>query len=202
MNSHVYRMTKKRSYRLKRRAEQQDNTRQRIVEAAVQLHEDIGPRATTISAIARTAGVQRLTVYRHFPDEGAILEACSSHWLAMNPPPAPGPWRDSEDAGERFRTTVGDLYAYYSATERMWSRVYRDAADVDALRAPVDRFAAHLNAIEAELVDRFPADESKRVSATIGHALAFQTWKDLDQRGLSDADKIRLVSGWLGGVPS
>ena len=66
-----------RRYTLKRRAELQAETRQRIVDAAVALHSSVGPAATTISAIAEHAGVERLTVYRHFPDELTLLRACS-----------------------------------------------------------------------------------------------------------------------------
>ena len=52
-----------RKYEMKRRAERQEETRQRITEATVELHEALGPAKTTISAIAEKAGVQRLTVY-------------------------------------------------------------------------------------------------------------------------------------------
>ena len=78
-----------RKYELKRRAERQEQTRRRIVEATVGLHESVGPARTTVSAVAERAGVQRLTVYRHFPDERALLAACSGHWIASNPTPDP-----------------------------------------------------------------------------------------------------------------
>ena len=41
----------RRKYELKKRAERQDETRQRIVEATVALHEELGPAQTSISAI-------------------------------------------------------------------------------------------------------------------------------------------------------
>ena len=77
----------KRRYTLKDRARSQEDTRRRIVEAAVALHEELGPRATSIAAIAERAGVQRLTVYRHLPDEEALFRACTSHWRAAHPLP-------------------------------------------------------------------------------------------------------------------
>src|ERR671919_2710297 len=83
---------KPRKYEKKRRAEQEAETRQRIVEAMVALHREVGPARTTISAIAERAGVERLTVYRHFPDERSLFEACTGHWRASHPPPDPGPW--------------------------------------------------------------------------------------------------------------
>jgi AcrR family transcriptional regulator len=56
-----------RPYRKRLRAEQEEETRERITKAAVKLHGTIGPARTTISGVAEEAGVQRATVYRHFP---------------------------------------------------------------------------------------------------------------------------------------
>ena len=70
----------KRRYELKERARRQAETKQRIVEAAVALHTSVGPARTTISAIAERAGVERHTVYAHFPDERTLFRACSTHW--------------------------------------------------------------------------------------------------------------------------
>lgn len=64
----------KRRYVLQVRGERVAETRARIIEAVVQLHGEVGPRHTTVSAIAARAGVQRLTVYRHFQDDAAPPE--------------------------------------------------------------------------------------------------------------------------------
>ena len=80
-----------RKYELKRRAERQEETRRRIVEAAIELHRTKGPARTTLTDIARLAGVQRNTLYRHFPDERAIGLACSGLYMELNPPPDPAP---------------------------------------------------------------------------------------------------------------
>ena len=101
-----------RRYELKRGAEQQEATRRSIVEATMGLHESVGPARTTVSAVAERAGVQRLTVYRHFPDERALLAACSGHWVATNPAPDPGPWRKIRDPQERLRRALGEIYAF------------------------------------------------------------------------------------------
>src|SRR5689334_1200968 len=115
-----------RQYTLKRRADKQQQTRQRIVDAAVHLHSSVGPAATTISAIAEQAGVERLTVYRHFPDEQTLLRACSGKWLADNPPPDPGRWAAIDSPPERLRLALADLYAFYARTESMMANLLRD----------------------------------------------------------------------------
>src|SRR5918995_4768255 len=116
-----------RKYEMKRRARRQEETRRRITEAAVELHQALGPAKTTISAIAERAGVQPLTVYRHFPDERVLLSACSSHYEAANPPPDPGPWARIPDPEDRLRRALAETYAYHSRTEPMMTKVLRDA---------------------------------------------------------------------------
>ena len=107
-----------RKYEKKRRAELEAETRRRITEAAVELHGTVGPARTSISAIAERAGVRRSTVYRHFPDEAALFDACSSHWAAANPVPDMAAWASIDDPDERLRTTLDELYAFYRRTER------------------------------------------------------------------------------------
>ena len=98
----------KRSYRMGRRAELQEQTRQRITEAAVELHGTLGPARTSVTAVAERAGVERATVYRHFPDERALFLACSSHWRAANPAPDPAAWAAIADPDLRLRDAPAD----------------------------------------------------------------------------------------------
>src|SRR3954453_23200307 len=100
----------KRSYELKKRAEAMAGTRLRITEAAVELHGSVGPSRTTVSAVAERAGVQRHTVYRHFPTEAALFSACSSHWATKNPWPDPAGWTSLGDG-------LDQLYRWYEQTE-------------------------------------------------------------------------------------
>ena len=99
-----------RRYRKRLRAEQEQQTRQAITEAAVRLHGTLGPARTTVSAIAEEAGVQRATVYRHFPDEPSLFQACSGHYMAMHPPPDPTRWMEIADPAERLREALADVY--------------------------------------------------------------------------------------------
>lgn len=187
----------KRPYRMAKRAESRDQTRARIVDAAIALHEEVGPKATTISAIADRAGVQRLTVYRHFPDDAALFEACSSGWYERNPFP-------DVDAIEGCgvhgcREGLLALYRYYSRTRRMIASVLRDAPDMPVLgppNAPFVRFLAHLSRTLLERLSP-PLSREAFASATIGHAVRFSTWQSLDDAGFSDEAKADLVIEWL-----
>ena len=77
----------KRKYELKKRAEEMAETHLRITEAAIELHGTVGPARTTMSAVAQRAGVERRTLYRHFPNEADLFAACSTHYFAAHPFP-------------------------------------------------------------------------------------------------------------------
>jgi len=186
----------KRRYRLKRMAARQHQTRARIVDAAMALHEELGPAATSISALAKQAGVQRLTVYRHFPNETEIFRACSSKWLSLHPPPDISSVRGEGSAG-RTRSILQALYGYYQDTERMWTSIYRDYGKVPALDQPMQQFEAYLEEIKKVMLADRTAYKSKQLQATLGHVISFSTWKSLSGQGLRRAAIVDLVCGWI-----
>jgi AcrR family transcriptional regulator len=185
-----------RKYEKKRRAELEAETRRRITETAVELHGTVGPARTSISAIAERAGVRRSTVYRHFPDEEALFDACSSHWEAANPPPDMERWAAIEDPDERLRTALGDLYAYYSRTERMMENLLRDEGSMPIVAERFAGFHGFLAAARDLLAGGRPerGTARDRTRAAIGHALSFSTWRSLvREQGVTDAQAVDLM---------
>ncbi len=191
-----------RKYTKTRRAEQQNETRARIVDATVKLHEALGPAQTSIMAIAEAAGVQRLTVYRHFPDDASLFEACSIRYLKLHPPPQPAAWGGIEHPGERSRTALLAFYRYYRQTEQMWRAAYRDVDQVAAMQVPMDRFEAYLDQVTDDLVQAWhiTPDARKSLKLTLRHALRFSTWQSLKNAKLKDKKIAELVQGWLAGI--
>jgi len=189
-------MIEKRRYELKKRAEKLDQTRRRILDATVDLHRTLGPGATRITEIARRAGVQRVTVYGHFPDEAALLAACSAHWRALHPAPDPAAWRAVSDRGARLRLALGDLYAWYRETEPMTANVLRDAETIPALRAIVDGgLARYLGEVRTLLAEPFRARGTRRdrIDAAIRAAVDFHLWRALATLG--DTQAAELAAG-------
>jgi AcrR family transcriptional regulator len=187
-----------RPYRKKRRAELEEQTRLRITESAVELHEEVGPARTSISAVAERAGVRRSTVYRHFPDDEALFAACSAHWRAANPPPDPAPWAGVEDPQERVRAALGDLYAYYRRTEGMFASLLRDAPLVPIIARRLGDYRGYqLAVIDVLMAGRgLRGRAARRTRAAIGHALAFPTWRSLTrEQELGDDEAVALMSG-------
>jgi AcrR family transcriptional regulator len=174
-----------RPYVKRRRAEGEAETRRRITEAAVALHREVGPARTTIRAIAERAGVQRLTVYRHFPEEAELFGACSAHWRAGHPVPDPAPWGRVRDPEERLRVALAAVYGWYAGDEAMIENVRRDAPGIPALAAIVaDGLPAYLDAVRELLVPGWGARgrRAELLRAAIGHALDFETWRSLERR--------------------
>jgi AcrR family transcriptional regulator len=189
-----------RAYRMRRRAQAQEQTRLRITEAAVELHGTVGPARTSVKAVAERAGVERATVYRHFPDERALFQACSSHWRAANPSPDPARWAAVTDPDERLRVALSELYAYYAGTEEMLSNLLRDAGTVPIVAELMEGLRARRDAMrEALLRGRPERGRARRdVRAALGHALAFATWSSLmREEGLTVPQAVRLMCGFV-----
>jgi AcrR family transcriptional regulator len=180
-----------RTYTLKRRAEQQAETRQRIVEAAVALHSSVGPALTSISMVAERAGVQRHTLYAHFPDERSLHLACSGLALARDPLPAAAPWRDIEDRRERLHAGLLAVYGWYDRNAELAACVLRDAEHHLLTKEMVEMrmgpsVAAYHEVLGAKLRIK------QRAMLTL--ALSFFTWRTLVRdSGLETDAAVRLM---------
>lgn len=186
-----------RKYELKQRATKQEQTRQRIVEAAVALHESLGPAHTTISAIAERAGVQRLTVYRHFPDDESVFRACTGHWHALHPAPDPAGWTAVADPSARLRLALTELYAFFREGEPMLASAARDLPHVPVLAKVVaETETPYREQVCHTLITGWTTEGTRRevVTAAIGHAASFPTWQSLVRaHGLADAEVVDLM---------
>jgi AcrR family transcriptional regulator len=181
---------------MQRRAESQQETHRRITESAAELHGTVGPSKTSISAVAAHAGVRRSTVYRHFPDEAALFDACTAHWAAANPLPDLGAWTAIDDPDERLIVALGELYAFYGRTELMLENLFRDEATVPLVRERFAAFRGYVGAARDSLMvgQELRGGRRRRTKAALGHAIAFSTWKSLvREQELADADAVALV---------
>lgn len=194
-----------RRYRKRKRARQEEQTRQAITEAVVELHRTVGPARTKITEVAERAGVSRMTVYNHFPTEGDLIEACSSHWAAQNPLPEPRAWAAVEDPDERLRAALVELYGWYRDTEDMMGNVLRDASIVEPLRKIMEeRWSPYMDTVVEVLASGWPSpgESSPRepdLRAALRVAVDFRTWRlltDVTGDGAEAADvATRMVEG-------
>jgi AcrR family transcriptional regulator len=181
---------------MRQRAEAQEATRLRITESAVELHTTLGPSRTTMAAVAEHAGVQRSTLYRHFPDETALFAACSAHWYASHPPPDVGRWADVADPQERLVVGLTELYAWYRSAGSMLDNLIRDEHLVPAVEQRFRAFHARLDQAHGVLLEGRQLRGRRRanVSALIRLALKFESWRALCREGgLTDEAGAELV---------
>ena len=183
-----------RRYELKARAVAFEATRQRIVDATLALHEEVGPARTAITEVSRRAGVGRVTVYNHFPDEAALLSATSAQWLAEHPPPDPEEWAAVFKPTRRIREALDELYPYYRANATMLGHLTRDVEVVPALAETFGKaFGEHEQAMRDALVEG-RTRHGRRTVAAIGLAISFATWQRLTRdEGLGDGGAAKLM---------
>ena len=187
----------KRRYELKKRADEMAQTRQRITEAAVELHGTIGPALTTMSAVAKKAGVQRHTVYRHFPDEEALFGACSAHFIAMHPLPNLALWAEIADPRARLTRGLNDVYAYFERTGAMFTLILRDTEVSESLRRAVEPILHYFAQAVEVLSVGWPVRGARRhvLATALAHAVSLHTWGSLAGDGSIDrAEAVTLVS--------
>ena len=186
----------KRRYRKRARAAQEQATRLRVIDAAIDLHGTVGPARTTISAIAERAGVRRATVYSHFADERALFLGCSGVWRERHPPPDPATWAAIGDPTARLEAALDALYHWYEQVEPMLSAVLRDIDAVPIVAELQSERVAHLRDIEDGLASGWGArgKAATRLRAAIGLSLDFFTWRTLNERGLGRGDVIAVMS--------
>lgn len=190
-----------RPYRMQRRQEALEQTRARIAAAAYELHATIGPARTTISAIAERAGVQRHTVYHHFPDLTSLFQACTAHGLRVTKFPDAARWRAVADPVERLRVGLLGLYGYYRANARLMGNVLRDMplfADVGGAEEWDERVAL----VFTVLSEAWQVDDATEpaLRAAVNHAMAFETWRSLTEHGMTDEQARDMMVAFVVGV--
>jgi AcrR family transcriptional regulator len=189
-------MATKRKYHLKRRAERQEETRQRILDATVALHQRVGVPGITISAVAEQADVERLTVYRYFPDETALLTATTTYYLEANPPPDPEPWRAISDPEVRLRVGVTAAYTYHQQTEAMIGALIQGMPFKPVICDALESYAVHWRRVQEILAEGWDTPDPALMVAAVGHAISFKTWHSLIRDlHLSNAQALELMMG-------
>ncbi|MEO7980097.1 MAG: helix-turn-helix domain-containing protein [Sporichthyaceae bacterium] len=186
------------------RLESVEQTRRRITEATMNLHETVGPAATTVAAIAEEAGVTRLTVYRHFPDEDALFAACSAHWRELHPRPDVDEWRAVADPGQRLRLALSETYDWSASAAPMMTKINRD---LPSLPPFVGEFLSRDEVLRVSVLARGFGCRGRaavRLRGVLAHALRVETWESLCiAGGLHRDEAVELMTAAvLAAVPA
>lgn len=168
------------------------------------LHGSVGPARTTISEVARRAGVQRMTVYNHFPSDADLFDACSTHWFTQHPPPNAAEWSPIADPQVRFARAVREMYVYYRDNERMLANVTRDARLIPALATLMaDKWMSMIEQMVDVLVADSPVTTDPiALRAVVKLTLDFSTWQAWVTGGLGEDAAARLAQRLVAAVSS
>jgi AcrR family transcriptional regulator len=173
-----------REYRMRKRAEGLDATRERIVEATAELHYEQGVEATSYVQIAERAGVGPATVYRHFPTLGSLVEACgASVWDEIQPPTpenAPAVFAGLETRQERLEHLVAELDAFYDRGAVWLGHAARDRDRVPELAAFLRQVEAGVEALVQEAVGPGSEESAILLAAALADVSVWRSLKRLD----------------------
>lgn len=200
--------TGSRPYRKRKRAEQEAETRLRITEVVVELHQTVGPVNTKVTDVAERAGVSRMTVYNHFPTEADLIAACSAHWSAANPSPDPAQWESIADADKRLEVALDEIYAWYAGSEDMIGNVLRDASVVEPLGHIVQAsWSPYMDRVVEVLAEGRACTEvdaggvnAGEVRAALRLVVDFRTWKVLTEAGMESNRAAQLAARLVRGM--
>jgi AcrR family transcriptional regulator len=192
-----------RPYRKRKRARQEEETRRRITEAVMELHRTVGPVNTTVTDVARLAGVSRMTVYNHFPAEADLIEACSTHWAGLHPFPDPAAWSGLSDRSERLSTALRELYGWYEGAADMMENVLRDAPVVEPLGAVMaSTWGPYLEGVVETLASGWTGEAAsdRDLACAVRVAVDLGTWRLLVDSAGDVAEAARLATLMVEGV--
>lgn len=183
-----------RRYEMRGRAAAVEQTRQRIVEAAIRVFAERTAAASTMEDVAAEAGVSSATVYRHFRDFDGLADACAetAFNIAEVPTPEVAARQFADLSGvtakvERFIAISCDCYERAGA----WLAAERRERHLPAFARTVGREEAALDAIVRGLLEPVGADAV--TTATVKALVDFPFWQALVAAGVAMPDIPSLM---------
>ncbi|MEQ8390567.1 MAG: TetR family transcriptional regulator [Thalassospira sp.] len=192
-----------RTYTKTKRATKEQETHQKIIDAAIGLYGSVGPAGTTISAVATNASVQRLTVYRHFPKEADLIAGALAEWFDANPMPGPNDWRDEVSMENWPIAILSMLYGYYSETSVLWRGLLADRGKFDELDKFLDLADMYLAAMQDDMMRSLPTARRNNAlcQAVVSHSVQFSTWQSFSDSQLDTVEIAALMEDWVQKCP-
>jgi AcrR family transcriptional regulator len=181
-----------RKYSMERRSATVEDTRRRIIDATVELHNEKGVSGTSMQDIADRSGVALATVYRHFPTLDALVPACGARNVELNPLPEETVFAAFDSGEARVAALVAALFAHYERGQRAYEVGFAEAATLPVMAGLMASLAERVRELVAAAAKPLGLDQ-KHLSLAVG-LCDFRVWRALTDAGLSAADAAELTS--------
>ncbi|TMF85491.1 MAG: TetR family transcriptional regulator [Chloroflexi bacterium] len=186
-----------RRYQMATRERAVQETRQRIIDAAISLHAQRGVIATNWEEIAEGAGVSTATVYRHFPSLGELVPACARTAFEAGaslptPAQAAAAFAGLTRPAPRIERLIRESCRCYELGAGWLAAARRDAKSVPALDRAVrlqDRVLGVL--IQTALGDAFVDAQTMSVIKAL---IDFPFWKALTDAGVATETVPQVIN--------
>ena len=187
-------VTRRRTYRLGKRAGAAETTRRRIVEATLELHDEQGISGTSVRDVAARAGVAASTVLHHFPQMPELIRACGELSEQLAPMPTTAALVGARSAAERVRLMALAMFEWWERIGAGFDHLRIDRRripEVDAWFDDVGR--RHRELAAAALEGAGPGREPLLVALTTSDA-----WRSLRDAGATPSDAAASVAQLIG----
>jgi len=184
-----------RKYSMQARSTAVEETRQRIVDATVELHNEQGISGTSMQDVADRAGVALATVYRHFPSLDELIPACGGRNLELNPPPTAAVFDGLETGEQRIAALVAALHANYERGSRSYEVAIAEVHTIPVLARFMAEVSAHLADLVATAAKPFKPD-STQLKLAVG-LCDFLVWRALTATGMTTKETTAAITRLL-----
>jgi AcrR family transcriptional regulator len=188
-----------RRYRMEARMRGVEDTRSRIVGAAMELHAEKGALATNWEDIAARAGVAPATVYRHFASLDQLIPACAQTVFdaigmdVLNEQQIERIYAGARSPSERLERYIRGTCNCYARGAGWLHAVRREADLIPAMSQAVE---VQEKGNEAFVRAAFAGYDVDNGTVTVLAALTdFPFWRSLTRGGMSHAEAVEVICG-------
>jgi AcrR family transcriptional regulator len=183
-----------RPYSMDRRSQQAAQTRDRIIDAAVQLFSEQGARATTMTAVGRKADVAPTTVFNHFATQELLVEAVIERLLVDVRAPDRTIFDGARSVTARLGVLSHEMFAFYERTSHWYYLLGDELTEVPAVARANAEFTRSMRELYDEaLAGRGDGLLRKTLTGLIHPA----TFAALTSAGLSRDEAASVVADLL-----
>ncbi|MCB9136696.1 MAG: TetR/AcrR family transcriptional regulator [Anaerolineales bacterium] len=175
-----------RQYKMQTRSMATEKTKERIVQAAKELHASQGLQGTSYIEIADKAGVAMATVYRHFPSIADLIPACASSIVVLQtltPDAVIALFQGKAGVLERLEWIIQGTCECYERDSGWLQAARREGDLIPTLSEVIDEQQKNLRILVRAALEE--SNVTERQVQVLAALMDFPLWKSLRDMGLT-----------------